>query len=79
MSLKKRCEEFVDNWRHYEGNDVAEQLAAFIITELGRMADARLDNSVPLALYFANVEDREEFVAAVMEAKPGMISKRWPT
>ena len=33
---------------------------------------------VPLALFFRTDADREEFVAAVMEAKPGMVAKRRP-
>jgi len=55
-----------------------EDLVAFVISEIGRAADQRLDDSLPLCLYFSSKEDREEFVAAVQEAKPGMISKRWP-
>jgi hypothetical protein len=33
---------------------------------------------VPLALFFRTDADREELVAAVIEAKPGMIAKRRP-
>jgi hypothetical protein len=58
--------------------ELAADLEAFVVTEIGRAADKRLENSLPLALYFPTPKDRDEFVAAVMEAKPGMISRKWP-
>jgi hypothetical protein len=81
VSLKARCEQWLRDLQHYAGDDVispADQLVSFIVTEVGRMADSRLDNSVPLALYFTTEQDRAEFIEAVMEAKPGMIAKKWP-
>lgn len=44
----------------------------------GTQASPKLANTVPLVLYFGNVQDREDFMKAVFEAKPDMISKRWP-
>jgi hypothetical protein len=55
-----------------------EDLLAFVVTEIGRTADERFEDSIPMALFFRTPIDREEFLAAIMEAKPGMISKRWP-
>jgi len=55
-----------------------ENLMAFVVAETGRAADERLEESLPLCLYFGSDEDREEFVAMVREAKPGMMMKRLP-
>jgi hypothetical protein len=79
MSLKDRCKQFIaDAKRDETQNTLADALVAFVTTEIGRAADERFEDSVPLALYFATVEDREVFVKAINDAKPGMISKRWP-
>ncbi len=56
----------------------AEELAAFVVSEIGRAADERLEASLPLCLYFETKKDRAEFIAAVREAKPGMVAKTWP-
>jgi hypothetical protein len=55
-----------------------DDLLAFVLAEIGRSADVSLEKSLPLVLYFQTDEDREEFIAAVREAKPGMMSKRLP-
>ncbi len=55
-----------------------DDLTAFVASEIGRAADSVLEDSLPLCLYFTTEEDRAEFIAAVHEAKPGMIAKRWP-
>lgn len=87
MTLKARCEAFLmelANINEFEPSSMERwqtkinNLQAFVIAEMGRTADERLDDNVPLALYFTTEADREEFVALIMEAKPGMISKRWP-
>jgi len=75
MTLRKRCQQFLAGMT-YDRN--AADLEAFVISELGRAADTKLESTVPLCLYFGSEKDREEFVAAVHEAKPGMIAKRWP-
>lgn len=53
-------------------------LMAFVMSEKGRAADESLKDTLPLVLYFGSEADREEFVAIVHEAKPGMIAKRMP-
>jgi hypothetical protein len=81
MSLRDRCKEFYQQQRRdamlRQGSPV-DDIVAFVTTEIGRAADERFEDSVPLALFFHNVEDREEFVDVIIDAKPGMISKRWP-
>lgn len=51
--------------------------------EIDRLADAAMsalrphhamDKAEPVICYFATEDDREEFIQAVMEAKPDMIS-----
>lgn len=79
MTLRDRCADFV--LRSVLGrtaNALPEDLEAFVTTEIARAADTRFEASVPLALFFHNTKDREEFIQAVMEAKPDMIRKRWP-
>ena len=58
--------------------DPVEDLTAFVMAEIGKAADSRLDDAEPLVLYFSDPKEREEFVALIMEAKPGMVSKKWP-
>jgi hypothetical protein len=43
---------------------------AFVIAETGRTADEGLKDSLPLCLYFATEEDRDEFVELFREVKP---------
>jgi hypothetical protein len=84
-ALANRCRNFLSDAKRdgilrgeREIGPSAEDLEAFVISEIARAADDRLDDSLPLCLYFSSKDDREEFVAAVIEAKPNMISKRWP-
>jgi phage FluMu protein Com len=35
-----------------------------------------LEGTYPVVLYFGNEEDRDEFMAIVQEAKPGMITRK---
>lgn len=60
-----------------QGDPVAD-LMAFVMAEKGRAADPALADTLPLVLYFGTKEDRDAFVAAVREAKPGMYSKHLP-
>lgn len=55
-----------------------DDLMAFVIAETGRSADPSLKESLPVVLYFGSDTDRDEFIALVHEAKPGMIAKRMP-
>lgn len=80
-TLRDRCREMVSQMQQdailRQGNPV-ETLMAFVQSEMGRSADASLKDTRPLILYFGNDADREEFLALVHEAKPGMIAKRMP-
>lgn len=82
MSLKDRCLKFVHdiNYQATLGAQPApvEDLVDFVQSEIGRAADYTLADSAPLVLYFADDNARRDFVEAIMEAKPGMISRRWP-
>jgi hypothetical protein len=51
---------------------------ALVVAEIGRSADHVLDESLPLCLYFPTIEDREQFIETVFEAKPNMRMKRIP-
>ena len=55
-----------------------DDLVAFVLSEIGRTADERLDDTKSLILYFPTDADRAEFKALVMEAKPGMVAKEIP-
>lgn len=81
MSLRDRCKEFYQQQRRdamlRQGSPV-DDLVSFVTCEIGRVSEEKLEDSIPLALYFTTPKDREEFVALILEAKPGMISKRWP-
>ena len=81
MTFRERCKQFLDeqtrNAIMRQGSPV-DDLMAFVIAENGRAADLRLENSLPLCLYFLTKEDREEFVQVIRAAKPGMITKELP-
>lgn len=55
-----------------------ETLMAFVMAEQGRAADKSLEDTRPLILYFGTEQDREEFIALVREAKPGMVARPMP-
>ena len=80
-SLRDRCREFLAKAQRdaimRQGSPV-DDLMAFVVAETGRSADLRLEETLPLCLYFATNADRDEFIAAVREAKPGMVMKRMP-
>jgi hypothetical protein len=80
-AFRERCREFLNQQRRdamlRQGSPL-DDIISFVLCEMGRAVDEKLDDKIPLALYFSSVADREEFVKAVMEAKPGMIAKRWP-
>lgn len=81
MSLRSRCTEMYHKMSAdamlRQGSPV-EDLMAFVIAETGRSADERLEDTHPLCVYFGNKEDREEFLAVMREAKPGMMMKNLP-
>lgn len=76
MTLRDRCKAFADTV--VCPTEMEDDLEAFVVTEIGRASSEKFDDAVPLALYFGTVADREEFVALIVAAKPGMITKRWP-
>lgn len=79
MSLRERCKAHCQKARTdamLRQGDPVEDLMAFVISEIGRAADDRLNESLPLCLYFQTKEDRDEFAAIVLQAKPGMRAKK---
>lgn len=81
MTLRERCKQFYQTMQTNavlrQGSPV-DDLTAFVLAEQGRAADASLAETLPLVLYFGTTEDREEFVALVREAKPGLVAKPMP-
>lgn len=78
-TLKDRCREILTTI-HMDGmlrqHDPVETLLAFVLAEKGRVEE--LERTMPLVMYFANDEDRQEMIDAVRAAKPGMISRKLP-
>jgi hypothetical protein len=80
-SLRERCKEFYQRMGQnamMRQGDPVDDLVAFVLAELGRRADDRLDDTLPLCLYFGSKADRDEFIALVRQAKPSMIMKEMP-
>ncbi len=81
MSLRHRCkgmyEKMARNAMLRQGSPV-DDLTAFVVSEIGRSADTKLENTLPLCLYFETDEDRKEFIAIVREVKPNIIMKEVP-
>lgn len=80
-SLRERCKRFYQKAQRdamlRQGSPV-DDLMAFVMSEQGRTADVSLKDTLPLVLYFSTEADREEFMAVVREAKPGMVAKKMP-
>lgn len=80
-SLRERCQAVVNTMQRdamlRQGSSV-ETLMAFVVAETGRTGDPSLADALPLCLYFVSDTDREEFMAAVREWKPGMITRKLP-
>lgn len=80
-SLRDRCAEFLSEMRTnamLRQGSAVDDLIAFVIAEQGRKADRRLEQSLPLVLYFADNAARDEFIALYMEAKPNAVVKKLP-
>jgi hypothetical protein len=79
--LRERCKEMLDT---ISRNSILRQaspvdlLMAFVIAETGRSADASLEETLPLCLYFPTKADRAEFITLVREAKPWMVMREMP-
>lgn len=79
--LRDRCRELYGRLSRdamLRQGDPVETITAFVVSELGRAADSRLDDTLPLCLYFATKEDREGFIADIRAALPGMVMKEVP-
>lgn len=81
MSLRDRCKEILSKLQRdnmlRQGSPV-DTLLAFVETERGRAADSSLEDTRPLVCYFATEEDRDEFMALMRAAKPGMVARPMP-
>lgn len=79
-TMRDRCQEFLGKLaldpalRHRS----ADALAEFVMIERGRAADTSLKGTLPVVLYFADDAGRDEFMAVVHEAIPGMTARKWP-
>lgn len=80
-TLRDRCKDMVGTMQRNamlrQGSPV-DDLIAFVQSEIGRTADASLEDTKPMILYFCNEQDRAEFIALVRDAKPGMVAKTIP-
>lgn len=80
-ALRERCKAMYQKMTRdamlRQGSPV-DDLLAFVVSETGRAADPSLKETLPCVLYFGSDADRDEFIALVHEAKPGMIAKRMP-
>lgn len=81
MGLRDRCREMIAKMQRdaimRQGSPV-DDLMAFVMSEKGRSADERLEDTKPLILYFGTEQDREEFMEIMKAAKPGMRVKPIP-
>jgi len=73
--LRERCAEILVKNQNVMFPD---ELYAFVMSEIGRAADERFDDSSPLVLFFTTPADRQELVDAIKTEKPNMLSKHWP-
>src|SRR3974390_174338 len=58
--------------------DPVQHLMEFVMSEIGRTADEKLEDTFSLILYFRNDRDRQEMIDAVMQVKPGMVARKIP-
>jgi hypothetical protein len=80
-TLRERCKKLLSKIQMdailRQGNSI-DDLVAFVQSEQGRSADARLENTLSVILYFPDEKEREGFIAAIHEAKPNIISRKLP-
>lgn len=72
-TLLDRCRDFMAPYRvgmEPADDRDAQKLIDFVCVEVGRAADPRLDQSLPLVLYFDNDGDRQAMIEAVQAEKP---------
>lgn len=77
-SLRDRCARLLDSLHPAPSTSNIDSLVAFVVAETGRKADRRLEQSLPLVLYFTDDAARDEFIAAFHEAKPNVLVKKLP-
>lgn len=81
-SLRDRCKAFYQTMQTnamLRQSSPVDDLMAFVMAETGRSAGGEsLKDTLPLVLYFGGESDRDEFLAIVREAKPGMVAKKMP-
>ena len=78
MSLHERCRKVLNKIERdamLRQNDPISTLIEFVVAEQGRSADRKLEETLPLCLYFTTSTDREEFVQAMREIHPEMMMK----
>lgn len=79
--LRERCRHLLDTLNRdamLRQNSPVDTLLSFVLAERGRAADPALEPTLPLVLYFGSDADRDEFVAAIREVKPHMITRKLP-
>lgn len=77
LTLRGRCSEFLAK-RYAASRISVEDLTAFVVSETGRTADERLNEALPLCLYFQTEEDRDGFIRDFHEVKPNAVTKKVP-
>jgi NAD(P)-dependent dehydrogenase (short-subunit alcohol dehydrogenase family) len=55
-----------------------DDLYAFVLSEIGRAASEQFADSNALVLFCASPEGAKEIAAAIQEAMPGLVEKKWP-
>jgi len=77
--FRKRCAAFLSSANQraiMRVGDPVQELMEFVIAESGKLAAPELKDALPLCLYFHTEADRDEFTAAMAEAKPNMLSRK---
>lgn len=78
MTLRTRCLSFLRSINSAATLSDVANLVDFVHSEVGRAADASLEDTAPVVLYLATEQDRAEFIEAIQLAVPGMIARKWP-
>ena len=73
-TLRYRCKEVLNKIRY--GLRPIDTLLEFVISEQGRAADNRLEEALPLCLYFISDKDRDEFISHVRAVKPELVMRK---
>lgn len=78
-ALRERCRELA-NQLQVDGmlrqNNPVDTIFNFVCAEIGKSADGELDDTLPLVLYFATEQDREDFKREIMAAMPAVSMHR---